>query len=184
MASIGQGDVRPGQAADFLGGRWSKLYPSEDQFRLANVPSGLAGATARGVVSLDNYPNTIAAIQVVMSYQIPAGFVATFPGAYLGFDAAAYDCTIMLSQAQQNINAGPIHLKTLQGWQNGSPPMPLTFPMYMRGTNQIRWEVVRLVDMPTVNEQVLIPTVHLTVKCVVTAADYAPGASPGSSGRP
>src|SRR5690606_15582570 len=62
MASIGQGDIRPGQAADFLGGRWSKLYPSEDQFRLANVPSGLAGATARGVVSLDNNPNTIAAI--------------------------------------------------------------------------------------------------------------------------
>lgn len=171
---------------DWLGARWSKAYPSTGQFLLNSIPSGAEGAVARGVFALDSYPNVLVGIRCNITYRLPNAYVAANPNAYAALDHPVYECRLRLTQAQQNITANEgIHLKALIGPSTSAPWHPLPMPMLYRGTNNVAWELTRLIDVPVVDADFpILPTVHMTGVFVVVNADYMPGGSPGSSGRP
>lgn len=185
MASPGQG-FQASDNQDWLGARWSKYYPSTGQFQLNNRPSGAEGAVARGVFALDNYPNVAVGLRCNITYRLPDGYVAANPAAFNGLDNAVYECRLRLSLAQQNITANEgVHLKAVIGWPNSAAVMPFPMPTLFRGSNNVNWELTRLIAVPVVDQDfAIIPTVHMTLVVVVVNADYMPGGSPGSSGRP
>lgn len=162
--------------------RWSRHFGASAVFKDNLSPSGDVGARANVVISLDNWPEAVVGVRVAFSYVIPAAYLNSNPMAAVGFDQVVDQCNIDVTFAQQNLTDENVHLRTFQGYPGGLIYVPLPVPQMMRGANQVKIRLTRLMAMPTVDNSIIVPTAHFTVVGVSLMSDFAPGGTPGSSG--
>jgi len=162
--------------------RWSRHFGRTSIFKDNNTPSGVTGSRANVVIGLDNFPDALIAVRVTFSYAIPAAYLLANPMAAVGFDQIVDQCNIDVAFAQQNLTDENVHLRTFQGPPSGLKFYPLPVPQMMRGANQVKVRLVRLMDMPVIDDVSIVPTAHITVVGVSLQSDFAPAGTPGSSG--
>lgn len=132
-------------------------------------------------IALDTFPQAITRIVVAHTYQVADALFAAQPAIYLNLRPIDDKATLRVTAAQQNVTANPV---VIEGWQSAENafPVPLPAPYLVAGTNQITFEIRRIVGYPTIPDvPPILPVAHITVWTVALQTDLAPGAAPPSS---
>jgi hypothetical protein len=148
------------------------------QFRDAGgIPSGVAGARAKLVTSLNNAPQILYRLTFQVSYELPAEFFATHPEfkKWMREGGIDDDFTVDIKLTQQNPTQGPVHVRDLQGFLSINQH-PLAVPFAFQGGNNITVDVQRLTGYPVIDDVEIVPTVRATLVLGMFVSDT--GGSP------
>ena len=177
-------------------GVWDPVYyEGNDQFLDSDgEPSGAVGSEAMVTISINNRPQKLTAVRVVLAYALPE-ITEVAPQGALGwlFDRITDvedQMTIETDLSQSNIVVGKAHLRGFQGGVKGQGaivyhPFPTTF--LWRGGNNITFTFRRVVAFPLVpftdgNTFEITPTVYVVTEGCQLINDIVPPKGPPSTG--
>ncbi len=161
--------------------KYPRVFPASAPYLVDGAPSGAAGAIATLAIALDTFPQAITRITIAHTYQIADVLFLAQPEIYRNLAPIDDMATLRVTAAQQNVTANPV---VLLGWQSARNafPVPLPAPYLVAGTNQITFEVRRLVGYPTIPDvPPILPVAHVTVWTVSLQSDVSPASAPPSS---
>lgn len=161
-------------------------YTSTGQFLGTDgQPSGAAGAEAAVQINLNNYPQVIYGVRIRNSLEIAQEVIDANPGLLATIRDLHDEQKVRIDLAQQNIVTQALRQDLLQG-ARGINFHPFPVPYLMRGGNNVRIAIRRLVPYPTITvseeEFPLLPTAEVVLVCGVLVADQFPAAGPPSTG--
>lgn len=144
-----------------------------------NVPSGLAGSTARLNKDIPNWPILFLGVRLTNTYALPhepsLQDIATYELCKEHLDGAQ---TVEIKLSQQNIMSDPMQQTHLVGRQ-GIYWAPFGVPFPMAGGNNISLLLTRTLDYPSILDNTpespvltpITPVVHATLVCAVAKKD-------------